>query len=149
MERLSYKIRAANIADIRSVVKLERESFPNYPYPSEAFHYYYRKCQDLFLVAESEGMILGYVLGCSEDEVGHVVSIAVAQKFRGMGIGRKLMIELERRMMGKGVRRIRLEVSVSNDIARRLYLGLGYKELARIRGYYPDGSDALVMEKLI
>lgn len=149
MEKPFYEIKPVSIDKIKSIAKLERESFPDYPYPTEIFYYYYRKCPDLFLIAEKDERIIGYVLGCSEDDVGHIVSIAVAREFRGIGIGKSLLREVERKMIEKGVRRIRLEVSVSNQRAISLYSSLGYREIGRIRKYYPDGSDALIMEKTV
>lgn len=147
MNSFSYKIRKANIADIKAIVRIERESFPAYPYPSEAFYYFYRKCPDLFLLAEYEGEVVGYVLGCSEDDSGHVISIAVSHRFRKRGIGRALMMELEKKMAEKGIRKVRLEVSASNEVARKMYNSLGYREIGILRRYYPDGNDAIVMEK--
>jgi ribosomal-protein-alanine N-acetyltransferase len=42
---------------------------------------------------------------------------------------------------------VRLCVRVSNLEAQRMYQGLGYGNLDIWRRYYPNGEDALVMEK--
>jgi ribosomal protein S18 acetylase RimI-like enzyme len=52
----------------------------------------------------------------------------------------------EDRLRGLGVRKIRLETGTANP-ARRLFAKLGYKRAGKIERYYPDGSDAWVMEK--
>ena len=40
-----------------------------------------------------------------------------------------------------------LEVSTRNPAARGLYQQLGFQQVGRRKGYYADGSDALVMSK--
>jgi ribosomal-protein-alanine N-acetyltransferase len=39
-----------------------------------------------------------------------------------------------------------LEVKASNQVALGLYGGLGFQQVGRRKGYYPDGSDALLLE---
>jgi ribosomal protein S18 acetylase RimI-like enzyme len=39
-----------------------------------------------------------------------------------------------------------LEVRAGNLAARRLYRGLGFRDLGVRRGYYGPGQDAIVME---
>ncbi|MEM0021379.1 MAG: ribosomal protein S18-alanine N-acetyltransferase [Fervidicoccaceae archaeon] len=147
MER--WRIRKASISDIGAITRIERESFPDYPYPREVFYFYLRKCQEYFLVAEIDEELIGYVLGCADEDEGSIVSIAISPNHRGKGIGRMLMEAVEKEMKERGVRKIKLEVSNLNFKARRLYEKLGYREISRIRNYYSDGSDAIVMEKII
>ncbi len=105
---------------------------------------------DLFLVAECCGRVIGYAVGIVEgNNEGHVVSIAVDPEFRGLGIGKALMRELERRFLGYDVSLIKLEVSVKNQVAINLYKSLGFKVVSRAPNYYPDGSDAYLMLKIL
>ncbi|MGC8831650.1 MAG: GNAT family N-acetyltransferase, partial [Thermoproteota archaeon] len=66
---------------------------------------------------------------------------------RRRGIGRMLMLGLESRFRADRVKTVRLEVGVENDATIRLYESLGYETVWLRIGYYPDGSDALVMVK--
>ena len=43
--------------------------------------------------------------------------------------------------------RMMLEVSEANTAATALYLGHGFAVIDRRRRYYPDGTDALIMER--
>ncbi len=105
---------------------------------------------NLFLVAECCGRVVGYAVGIIEgNNEGHIVSIAVDPEFRGLGIGKALMRELERRFSDYGVSLIKLEVSVKNQVAIKLYKSLGYKIVSRASNYYPDGSDAYLMLKIL
>jgi ribosomal-protein-alanine N-acetyltransferase len=80
------------------------------------------------------------------DEV-HVTNLAVRPASRGEGVGRLLLGTLLARQRALGARRAFLEVRPGNTEARRLYAGLGFREVGRRRGYYVDtGEDALLLE---
>lgn len=98
------------------------------------------------LLAESGGAAVGYAAGEVEGPRGHVVSIAVLPEWRGKGIGRALLLELEREMAKMGAEEAVLEVSVENERALRLYRGAGYEVVAVLPGYY-GSSDAYLMVK--
>ncbi len=128
---------------------IEVKSFP-YPYPYHLFIMFLKLFPKLFLVAECCGQVVGYVVGIIErGNEGHVVSLAVDPKYRGLGIGKSLMIELERRFREFNVSVVKLEVSVRNGVAINLYKSLGYVIAGRAPNYYPDGSDAYLMLKVL
>ncbi len=143
-------IREVDPRDLPRVYEIEQLSFGKHAYPFELFLIYYFLFKELFLVAEFLDLVIGYVIGSVEEKglLGHVLSIAVHPLYRGYGIGKRLMRELEERFRDRGVKRIYLEVSVDNTIALNLYRRLGYVVKKRIKGYYGD-SDAYVMEKTI
>ena len=119
-----------------------------YPYPADTFLVFKALYPELFLVAIKNDEIVGYVCGVlRRDGCGHIVSICVRPKFRGLGIGKALMLEIEKRFIELGVKCFLLEVGVGNEIAQRLYMKLGYRVIGRIKNYYPDGEDAFVMRK--
>jgi len=76
---------------------------------------------DLFLVAESGGLIIGSVLGGFDGRRGMVYHLAVDISFQKNGIGTALMAELERRMKQKGCIRMYLLVTHDNMNAIRFY----------------------------
>ena len=76
---------------------------------------------DLFLVAESNGLIIGTVLGGFDGRRGMVYHLAVDISFRKNGVGTALMAELERRMKQKGCIRLYLLVTRDNMDAIRFY----------------------------
>ena len=140
-------IREATLNDIRDIVEIESKSFP-YPYPITLFITYLTLFPRYFLVCEYCSKIIGYVIGVVNREgCGHIVSVAVDPKFRGQGVGKLLMKNLEDRMVRDGIRRFKLEVAVSNSIAVNMYKSLGYKIVGVIEKYYPNGEDAYLMIK--
>lgn len=84
---------------------------------------------DLFLVAESEGQIIGAVLGGFDGRRGMVYHLAVAEDLRRQGIAAVLMEELERRLRAKGCIRYYLLVTEDNLPAIQFYEKLGWERM--------------------
>ncbi|MBS7638523.1 ribosomal protein S18-alanine N-acetyltransferase [Candidatus Bathyarchaeota archaeon] len=149
------EIRSFREEDLEGILRIERLSFRD-PWPRTFFSYISRKAPDLFLVAEEEGAVLGYVIGEVREvmlsglphrlKMGHIVNIAVAPERRRSGIGSMLMLEVERRFRERKATRSTLEVRESNSAARSFYKNLGYEETGRVRAYYLD-EDAIIMTK--
>jgi ribosomal protein S18 acetylase RimI-like enzyme len=76
---------------------------------------------DLFLVAESDGELVGTVIGGFDGRRGMVYHLAVANSHRRRGIAETLMLELEKRLVAKGCIRSYLLVHADNEEARSLY----------------------------
>jgi len=76
---------------------------------------------DLFLVAESEGQIIGSVMGGFDGRRGMMYHLAVAEPFRQRGIASALVDELEKRLRSKGCIRYYLLVTKDNQQAIDYY----------------------------
>ena len=77
-----------------------------------------------------------------------VDNILVKEKYRGRGIGTKLMSYLVSEAIHYKVINITLEVRVSNSRAINLYKKFGFREVA-LRKYYYGDEDAILMEKQV
>ncbi len=75
--------------------------------------------------------------------------IAVAPERQGSGIGRKLMAFVEDGLRRRGARLLLIETSSQPryEPTRNFYLALGYKEAARIAGFYRPGDDRVTFAK--
>ena len=73
---------------------------------------------------------------------GELWMLIVDDAWRGLGIGTRLIAELEERARAKGLGWTRLAVEDDNPLARDLYERLGYRELTRKMTSWPsdDGS---------
>ena len=79
---------------------------------------------------------------------GEISNVAVAEKFRRRGIGRKLMEYMLKEAPSFGIGDLTLEVRVSNAPAISLYESLGFhKEGVRPGFYEKPKEDALIMWK--
>ena len=101
----------------------------------------------LTVIAEEDGKKLGYAfLICAGDDAD-LANVAVLPEFRRRKAAEKMLIFLETQALKRGVKRIFLEVRVSNAAAMSLYLKLGYVGRYVRPKYYGDGEDAVVMSK--
>jgi ribosomal-protein-alanine N-acetyltransferase len=75
----------------------------------------------------------------------HLLKLMVHPRLWGRGLGRLLMRDLIDAAGSRQATRIILEVKVGNLRAERLYGDLGFTGSGLRRGYYSDGSNALLM----
>ena len=102
----------------------------------------------LWLVAEEDGRVIGYVGSQSVPPEADVMNLAVAPDCRKKGIGRALMTALIAQLRSRGVTALLLEVRVGNLPARCLYQSLGFVEAGRRPKYYVNPiEDALILRK--
>ena len=71
----------------------------------------------------------------------------VNKKFRKKGFGTYLMSYLIKKCEKLNLKKLLLEVSQSNIIAKRFYSRFDFSTVGIRRNYYKDGSDALLKEK--
>ena len=132
--------------DIFRIAQLERECFSD-PWSFQMLADTFFGENTLTAAAEEGGVLVGYAFAVCAGEEADLANIAVAKERRGKGVAKGLLSRLEADARAAGVRKMFLEVRVSNAPAMSLYLGAGYVgRYARPR-YYGDGEDALVMEK--
>lgn len=119
--------------DYQAVIKLWEQAGPGIQVRrSDQLKQIERKLErdpDLFLVAESEGMIVGSVLGGFDGRRGLVYHLAVAGEFQRHGIGAALMEELEGRLKAKGCIRSYLLVTRDNHQAINFYEARGWERM--------------------
>ncbi len=138
-------IRKVRQEDIERVSILEQASF-NDPYPSYFLSELARDNPDTFLVLTLNNKIVGYGIIDHWDDHDHLISIAVHPDNRRKGLGEAILAELEKRSSKD--RPLKLEVRQSNAAAIQLYLKLGFMKTGLADGYYTDGEDAIIMEKV-
>jgi ribosomal protein S18 acetylase RimI-like enzyme len=90
---------------------------------------------DLFLVAESDGAIIGSVIGGFDGRRGLIYHLAVSTAFRGIGIGSRLMDEVEARLRAKGCLKCYLLVTIDNPEAEGYYQQRGWQPMDSIHLY--------------
>jgi ribosomal-protein-alanine N-acetyltransferase len=145
----TFALRDYAAGDLTRLCALDRLCFPEkVAFPRETMREAVEEKGAFGIVAvdESGGIAAFVVAGRGSPRIGHIATIDVAPEARRRGLGTRLMQAAEARLWGLGVRKMRLETATGN-VARRLFAKLGYKRVGRIERYYPDGSDAWVMEK--
>lgn len=93
---------------------------------------------DLFLVAETDGCIIGSVIGGFDGRRGLIYHLAVAASFREHGVGSRLMDEVESRLRAKGCLKCYLLVKTDNHEAETYYQHRGWQQMDSVRLYGKD-----------
>lgn len=81
---------------------------------------------DLFLVTENKGTVTGTIMGGYEGHRGWIYYLAVHPDHRNLGIGRRMIEEVEKRLAQRGCPKINLMVRRSNSTVIDFYTSLGY-----------------------
>ena len=142
-------IREYKTSDFDRLYAIDHEAFTEeIAYSHLELQYYLRSRRCHTLVAEDEGEIVGFVIGCSEPrKLGHIITIDVTPHRQRQQIGSRLLAEIEAWLWQKGAEAIYLETPVDDAGARGFYDRHGYFVLEQIEKYYYDTLDALVMMK--
>ena len=143
-------IRPATETDIPALVALEQSFPPEDRFPIRTWRRLLRG-QTMAYAAVSDGEICGAAvyLYRAGTKAARLYSLTVAPGHRGQGIAAALMQAGEADALARGCGRVRLEVRQSNATAIRLYERHGFRVMAQIPSYYPDGETAARMEKTI
>lgn len=136
-------IRRACVDDIDVVADLEVEALPDDAWSED---YLARAIKGELPTIEVWVDEHVYAVVSVTFEVAEVQRIGVAAEARRGGRASAFLRELALDLARRDVERIVLEVRESNEAARELYRGLGFRDLDRRPRYYADGADAYVLE---
>ena len=141
-------LRPMQEADLPAVTRLERDS-QLFPWPAWTFRRGLRAGWSCW-VLEVEGTVCAYGVLNLEEDKAHIMNLCVAASHRRRGLGSRLLAHLLVLARRRRAVLARLEVSVVNQSAIRLYRRFGFREQYVRRGYYPPHhahGDALVMTR--
>jgi len=138
-------IRKFEPPDFPWIIEIEKKVFNEHdPY---FYMQFYENCPDSFIVAEMNGVIVGYVVGFQTIEgTGRVFSLAVDPGYQNLGIGGALLNEILAIFGREGISEVLLEVRSNNVRAQRFYKRHGFIKSGIIEKYYNDGENATLMK---
>ena len=139
-------IRRMTREDLDAVTAIEEATFA-IPWSRESFRQELeRNVAARYLVAETNGRVVGYAGAWVILDESHITNIAVLEGFRGRGIGKQLTKALLQYLSNLGASYATLEVRVSNERAQHLYRSLGFVSVGKRKRYYEDNNeDAFLM----
>ncbi len=132
-------IRKATYLDLPKIIELERSCFDDkIAYSPKQLKYLITRANSNSLVETYENEIRGFlvVLYKKGTTVAGIETISVNNQHRGKGIAKKLLFSSEVDMFTKGIKKIRLEVSMGNTSAINLYQKSGYRIKSILKNYY-------------
>lgn len=138
-------IRPMKEEDLDKVVKIEQEIFSQ-PWSKQGFIDALQNENTLYLVAEEDNEILGYLGLWQSLEEADITNIAVKENARRQGVAGRLLREAQKLGAERGISALTLEVRVSNEAAIRLYEKHGFQSAGIRPGFYDKPrEDALIM----
>jgi ribosomal-protein-alanine N-acetyltransferase len=158
------RVRPFRFSDLSRVMEIERKAFPD-AWDESWFIFFFQSNPSGFMVAvDDNDQAIGYAIVGLEAEGqdawlytedsqvppqrGHLLNIAMDERWRRHGIGTMLLEASSRYVLQHGVDELWLEVQTANSGARKFYALKGFKDTGKhLRNYYPDGGDAIVMKK--
>ena len=139
------EIRAWKFQDISRISELEKECFPKEPWSYTMLASSFESDNFTGILAEDGGEIIGYGGMTVAGDDADIDNIAVTELYRTSGVGSAILENLLEIAKSKGVKKLFLEVRVSNSVAMKLYLKHGFVGAYARTRYYSDGEDCLVM----
>lgn len=131
--------------DAAGVEAVEKESFA-IPWSRQSFWEEAANERTYYLLALEEEVIIGYAGTWIIEDEAQITNVAIAPRYRGQGIGTRMMAEIIQAAKQRGAVRMTLEVRPSNTAALALYTAFGFKSAGRRPHYYQDnGEDAIIM----
>lgn len=136
-----------NEAHVAQVAALEKLCFSD-PWSETSVASELDNPLSLWLIAEEEGTVLGYVGSQTVLDETDMMNIAVQPDCRRRGIAAALIGELVNQLREHGSHVLRLEVRESNVPAIALYESMGFTQLGLRKNYYRNPKEnALILGK--
>lgn len=141
------KIVPMNEGHVAQVAELEKVCFSD-PWSENSVRSELSNPLSVWLVAEENGVVRGYVGSQTVLDETDMMNIAVHPDFRRKGIAAALITKLVSQLKARGSRILRLEVRESNAPAIALYESLGFAQLGLRKNYYRNPKEnALILGK--
>ncbi len=142
---MAFSVIDAQERHLPALEALEQRCF-SIPWTEEQLRSWMPDERHVFLVAEENGEMLGYVGMLHVLDEGYISNVATAPEHRRMGVARALLAELLERAKHLELAFVTLEVRASNEAAIALYSGFGFQPVGRRKNYYSAPTeDALLM----
>src|SRR6266704_1991916 len=130
---------------IPAVASIVREAVRE-NYPTSLYLDIHRWWRDGFLVADLDGHPVGFLASViTADGQARILMFAVSAGFRRRGVGRAMMDAFLQACAMRGLKRIELEVRVSNTEAIAFYRRYGFEIAGALPRFYTDGEDGYKM----
>ncbi len=158
--RVEFTLRDFRTADFEKLWEIDQKCFPpGIAYSRFELATYIRRRGAFTIVALIGGSIpsksaakdtdiAGFIVAESNARgMGHIISIDILPEHRRSGLGSLLMSAAEERLLRAQCHVVVLETAVDNFPALSFYKRLRYHVVKTVPRYYPNGMNAVVLQK--
>ena len=124
------------------LANLHQKCFPNHPWSADDFRDLKNSGCEIIM---SENGFIVYRIAVDEAEI---ITIGVNPEMRRTGIASAMIGIIEKTLKNQGVKKLFLEVALTNEPAKKLYENAGFNQVG-LRPKYYNGVDAILMAKTI
>lgn len=135
--------------DFETLWRMDQDCFPPgiaYSKPELTSYIRHPKSFTILAIDPEANSIRGFIVG-HKGGIGHIITIDVDPSARRSGVGSLLLGAAEQRLRSSGSTAVGLETAVDNMTALSFYKRHGYSVVRTWPRYYPNGVDALVLQK--
>jgi ribosomal protein S18 acetylase RimI-like enzyme len=132
-------VRRVTIHDLDKIVEIERKCFEkDIAYTRDQLKYLITRAKSNCFAEATEDTLRGFIILVHRQgtDVAGIETLNVDPAFHGQGIGRKLLTVAEQNILQQGIKKIRLEVSMGNHPAIRLYEKSGFRIIEILKDFY-------------
>ena len=148
MQKDNFSIRQANFDDVEALVKIDLECFSS-PWSEISFKNEMAHDYAICYVVCYNQDVVGYINARKIFDEISINNVAVAKKYRRMGIGEMLINHLFSNI-SDDILSLTLEVRESNIPAQNLYSKCGYEKIGVRRNFYDKPTEnAILMTRYI
>lgn len=138
-----------NDSHVAAVAQLEALCFSD-PWSESSVASELKNPLALWLVAEEDGQVAGYIGSQTVPPESDVMNVAVSPEFRRRGIAEAMVLALCKELRNAGNETLTLEVRATNVPAIGLYEKLGFSQIGLRKNYYRNPKeDALILRKML
>jgi len=135
--------------DIERIADLEKEIFSD-AWTSKSIEETSMQSQAFIIVALEEEQVAGYCIVYHVLDEGEIARIAVGQKWRRNGVGRRLLDYTCKCCREKNIKKLLLDVREGNEAARAFYEDYGFAEDGIRKNFYINPTEhAVLMSRMV
>ncbi len=143
----NFKIENLALSHLDEIMEIEQKCYGPHHWSRSAFACELENaCARYFVAVNEEKKAVGYMGVWRIFDEAHVTNLAVHPDFQGKGLAHLLIISALDMCYEDKIKYVTLEVRKSNERAKKIYEGFGFKSLGVRKKYYQDnGEDAIIM----
>ena len=130
-----------NKTELAQIYEISKEQFNEESWNLNQFESSYNSPSSIFLVIKESEKVVSFILAMDLIDSINLLLIATKENYKRRGFSKQLINCLKQYN-----KKIWLEVKEGNSPARKLYEGLGFKEIYTRKKYYSNGENAIIYE---